>query len=76
MDAAIHPAQKALETKKDVELLDWNNNGMANSVAIKGTVTPTSTHKTGDQVCRQVTLVAIAKGRTQSWIPTACKKGN
>jgi hypothetical protein len=25
--------------------------------------------------CRKVTLVAVAKGQTQTWTPTACKKG-
>lgn len=74
--ALNHAAQTALETKKDGESLDWNNNGTGNPVVIKGTVTVDSTHKIGDQVCRKVTLVAIAKGQTQSWTPTACKKGS
>lgn len=67
-------AQKALDTKQDGESLDWNNNGTGNSVRITGTVTPRTTATNGDEVCRSITLVAIAKGQTQQWTPTACKK--
>jgi surface antigen len=69
-------AQTALDTRNDGESLDWSNSGTGNTVLINGTVTPRSTVKTGDQVCRTITLVANAKGQTQSWTPTACKKGN
>jgi surface antigen len=68
-------AQKALDTKQDGESLDWNNNGSGNNVKITGTVTPLTTAKNGDEVCRSITLVAIAKGQEQKWTPTACKKG-
>ena len=69
-------AQVALETKKDGESLQWSNAGTGNSVSIKGTVTPHATTKEGDKTCRTATLVAIAKGQTQSWTPTVCKQGN
>lgn len=69
-------AQVALETKKDGESMEWNNSGTGNSVSIKGTVTPRDTSKEGDRTCRTTTLVAIAKGQTQSWTPTVCKQGS
>jgi surface antigen len=69
-------AQIALETKQDGESLKWSNAGTGNSVSITGTITPDSTSKKGDQTCRTATLVAIAKGQTQSWTPTVCKQGS
>ncbi|PRX30944.1 outer membrane surface antigen [Paraburkholderia sp. BL18I3N2] len=69
-------AQTALETKKDGESMEWNNMGTGNSVSIRGTVTPHDTSKEGDRTCRTTTLVAIAKGQTQSWTPTVCKQGS
>ncbi|MEW9583285.1 RT0821/Lpp0805 family surface protein [Paraburkholderia sp. DGU8] len=69
-------AQVALETKKDGESLQWSNAGTGNSVSITGTVTPQSTTKEGDKTCRTATLVAIAKGQTQTWTPTVCKVGS
>lgn len=69
-------AQKALDTKQDGESLDWNNSGTGSSVEITGTVTPRTTAKNGDTVCRSVTLIALAKGQKQEWTPTACRKGN
>lgn len=68
-------ARVALDTKKDGESLDWNNQGTRNSVQINGTVTPHDTVKDGDQTCRKITLVAVARGQTQSWTPTVCRKG-
>jgi surface antigen len=69
-------AQVALETKKDGESLAWSNAGTGNSVSIQGTVTPHDTSKDGDRTCRTTTLVAMAKGQTQSWTPTVCKQGS
>lgn len=69
-------AQKALETKQDGESLDWSNAGTGNPVSITGTVTPQNTTKDGDRTCRTATLVAVAKGQTQSWTPVVCKTGN
>lgn len=69
-------AQVTLDTKKDGESLNWSNAGTGNPVSISGTVTPQSTTKEGDKTCRTVTLVANAKGQTQSWTPTACKQGS
>ncbi|WP_241991447.1 RT0821/Lpp0805 family surface protein [Paraburkholderia sp. RAU2J] len=69
-------AQIALETKKDDESLAWSNAGTGNSVSITGTITPHDTTKEGDKTCRTATLVAMAKGQTQSWTPTVCKQGN
>lgn len=68
--------QVALETMKDGESLKWSNAGTGNSVSIHGTVTPHDTSKQGDRTCRAATLVAIAKGQTQSWTPTVCKQGS
>jgi surface antigen len=76
LQALNKAARTALETKQDGESLDWSNEGAGNPVAIKGTVTPVSTEKNGDQTCRKVQLVAIAKGQTQTWAPTACKVGS
>jgi surface antigen len=68
-------AQKALDHGKDGESFNWSNAGTGNSVAISGTVTPHDTEKQGERTCRHVTLVATAKGQTQTWMPTACKTG-
>jgi surface antigen len=68
-------ARVALDTKQDGESLDWNNEGTRNSVRITGSITPHDTVKNGDQTCRRVTLVANARGQTQSWTPTVCKQG-
>jgi surface antigen len=75
LQALNNAARTALNTKQDGESLDWNNEGAGNPVAIKGTVTPVSTEKSGDQTCRKITLVAVAKGQAQSWTPTVCKEG-
>jgi surface antigen len=69
-------AQVALETRKDGESLEWSNAGTGNSVSITGTVTPQTTTKEGDRTCRTATLVAMAKGQTQSWTPKVCKQGS
>lgn len=66
-------AHSALDTKQDGESFDWNNEGAGNPVAIKGTITPSDTEKTGDKTCRKLTMVAFAKGQTQTWVPTVCK---
>jgi surface antigen len=75
LQAMNDAARVALDTKQDGESLSWNNNGTRNPVQINGTVTPHDTVKRSDQICRKVTLVATAKGQTQSWTPTACRKG-
>ncbi|MCC8404344.1 hypothetical protein LJ655_21080 [Paraburkholderia sp. MMS20-SJTN17] len=69
-------ARLALDTKEDGESLDWDNHGTRNPVRIEGTVTPRDTVKEGDQTCRKITLVAVARGQSQSWTPTVCGKGN
>ncbi len=68
-------AHTALDTKQDGESVDWNNQGLKNSVAINGTITVSDTAKTGDTTCRKLTMVAQAKGQTQTWVPTVCKAG-
>ena len=68
-------AQKALE-KKDGEVVPWSNAGTGNPVVINGTITPHDTSTKGDRTCRTTTLVANAKGQTQSWTPTVCKTGS
>ena len=75
LQALNDAARVALDTKQDGESLDWNNQGTRNPVQINGTITPNDTVKNGDQTCRKLTLVAIAKGQTQSWTPTVCKQG-
>ncbi|EDZ98789.1 conserved hypothetical protein [Burkholderia sp. H160] len=75
LQALNDAARVALDTKQDGESLDWNNQGTRNPVQINGTITPHDTVKNGDQTCRKLTLVAIARGQTQSWTPTACKEG-
>jgi len=69
-------AQVALNTKQDGESLAWSNAGTGNPVSIKGTVTPRDTTKQGDVTCRHVTLVANAKGQSQSWTPNVCRTGS
>jgi surface antigen len=69
-------AQIALDTRQDDESLPWSNAGTGNPVSITGTITPHGTTKQGDKTCRTATLVAIAKGQTQSWTPTVCKQGS
>ncbi|KMZ12108.1 Surface antigen [Candidatus Burkholderia humilis] len=59
-------ARTALETKQDGESLDWNNKGTGNTVPIDGTITPQNTSDEGCMKCRKVTLVAHAKGQTQT----------
>jgi surface antigen len=69
-------AQKALETKQDGESLEWDNKGAGNPVPINGTVTPQNTFEENGQKCRKITLVANAKGQTQTWTPTACRQSD
>jgi len=76
LQALNKAAQIALNTKQDGESLDWNNEGTGNTVRINGTVTPQETFESGGLKCRKVTLVAHAKGQTQTWIPTACKQSD
>ena len=66
-------AHTALDTKQDGVSLDWNNEGARNPVAVNGTLTPSDTDKKGDRTCRKLTMVAHAKGQTQTWAPTICK---
>jgi len=73
LQALNDAAQIALNTKKDGESLDWDNKGTGNTVPINGTVTPQETFDSGGLKCRKVTLVAQAKGQTQTWMPVACK---
>jgi surface antigen len=73
LQALNSAASKALDTQKDGESVEWNNQGTGNPVPIRGTITPQDSVKQGDRTCRKVTLVAIAKGQTQTWTPTACK---
>ncbi|SAK45188.1 hypothetical protein AWB78_00589 [Caballeronia calidae] len=68
-------AQQALDTKKDGETAKWSNEGTGNTVPIEGTVTPRDTVQREGETCRKVTITAVAKGQTQTWTPTACKKG-
>lgn len=75
LQALNKAADVALDTKQDGESLDWSNEGAGNSVAINGTITPTSTEKTGDRTCRKLSIVALAKGQSLTWSPTACKEG-
>ena len=73
LQALNNAAHSALDTKQDGESLDWNNEGAGNPVAINGTITPSDTKKDGDRPCRKLTMVAHAKGQTQTWVPTVCK---
>ncbi|MGA7815367.1 RT0821/Lpp0805 family surface protein [Caballeronia sp.] len=78
LQALNNAAHTALDTKQDGEAQDWDNKGTHNSVAIKGTITPSDTDKTSARTCRKLTIVAVAKGQTQTqtWVPTACKAGD
>lgn len=66
LQALNKAAQTALETKQDGESLDWNNEGTGNTVAIEGKVTPHETFESDGLKCRKITLVANAKGQTQT----------
>jgi hypothetical protein len=63
----------ALNTKADRESLAWSNDGTGNPVEIRGTITPSNTVKDEATTCRTVTIVAQAKGQTQTWSPVACQ---
>ena len=76
LQALNNAAQTALNTKQDGESLDWDNKGTGNTVPINGTVTPHETFESDGLKCRKVTLIAQAKGQTQTWTPTACKTGS
>jgi len=76
LQALNKAAQTALNTRQDGESLDWNNQGTGNTVAIDGTVTPQGTFESDGLKCRKITLVANAKGQTQTWTPTACKQAD
>jgi surface antigen len=73
LQALNNAAHSAHDTKQDGESLDWNNEGAGNPVALKGTVTPSDTNKNGERTCRKLTMVAQAKGQTQTWAATVCK---
>ena len=68
-------ARTALDTKQDGESLNWSNEGTGNPVSIKGTITPRDSVKDGERTCRKLTIIAVAKGQTETWRPTACKTG-
>jgi surface antigen len=76
LQALNKAAQVALDSKKPGESLDWNNEGAGNPVPVNGTVTPHETFEADGMQCRKVTLVANAKGQTQTWTPTACKQAD
>lgn len=76
LQALNNAAQKALNTKQDGESLDWDNKGAGNPVPIGGTVTPQSTFEADGLHCRKITIVANAKGQTQTWTPIACKQSD
>jgi len=76
LQALNNAAHTALDTKQDGEAQDWDNQGAHNAVAIKGTITPSGTDKTAERTCRKLTIVAVAKGQTQTWMPSACKTGD
>ncbi|BCQ23770.1 hypothetical protein NK8_19130 [Caballeronia sp. NK8] len=73
LQALNNAAQVALNTKKDGESLDWDNKGAGNTVPINGTVTPQNSFESDGLKCRKITIVAEAKGQTQTWTPVACK---
>lgn len=73
LQALNDAAQIALNTKQDGESLDWDNKGAGNTVPINGTVTPENSFEENGVKCRKITLVANAKGQTQTWTPVACK---
>nr|WP_306299707.1 RT0821/Lpp0805 family surface protein [Caballeronia sordidicola] len=75
LQALNHAAGTALRSNADGESSDWSNDGTGNAVHIDGTITPSDTRKTGTRTCRVVSIVAKAKGQTQTWSPTACKEG-
>jgi surface antigen len=73
LQALNNAAQTALNTKQDGESLDWDNKGAGNTVPINGTITPHDSFDAQGMKCRKITLVAHAKGQTQTWTPSACK---
>ncbi|SAK55364.1 hypothetical protein AWB75_02001 [Caballeronia catudaia] len=76
LQALNDAAQIALNTKQDGESLDWNNKGTGNTVPINGTVTPQNSFESDGLKCRKITLIAEAKGQTQTWTPIACKQSD
>ena len=76
LQALNNAAQKALDTKQDGESLDWDNKGAGNTVPINGTVTPQNSFESDGLKCRKITIIAQAKGQTQTWTPVACKQSD
>jgi surface antigen len=74
-EAINKSARTALDTKRDGESLNWSNAGTGNPVTIKGTITPRDSVKDGERTCRKLTIIAVAKGQTETWRPTACRTG-
>lgn len=63
----------ALDGSPDGQSADWSNEGLGNSVPIKGTVTPKDTADQNGMHCRHVAVTLNAKDQDQSWLPLFCK---
>lgn len=63
----------ALDGAPDGQTADWSNEGLGNSVPIKGSVTPKDTADQNGMHCRHVAVTLSAKNQDQSWLPLFCK---
>ena len=71
-----HAVRDAVATKQDGESVNWNNDGLRNSVKIDATITLTKTEKDGDKTCRDSDVVVNAKGQSMTVRPQFCRVGD
>ena len=65
----------ALDSAPDGQTAEWTNEGLGNSVPIKGTLTPKDTADQNGMHCRHIAVTLSAKNQDQSWVPLFCKTG-
>ncbi|NIE64101.1 hypothetical protein [Burkholderia sp. Ax-1719] len=74
-NSLAHAVREAVATKQDGETVNWNNDGLRNSVKIDATITVTKTEKDGDKTCRSSDVVVNAKGQSMTVRPQFCRVG-
>lgn len=70
LSTALHTA---LDNNADGQATEWTNEGLANSVAIKATITPKDSVDQSGMHCRHAAVTLNAKSQDQSWQPLFCK---
>jgi surface antigen len=64
---------EALDKNADGQMSEWNNEGLGNSVPIKGTITPKDAVQEKGLNCRHVEVQLTARNQEQGWQPLYCK---